>query len=112
MKHEDIKLILNDDGYVGKEITVCGWIRAIRKNKSILFLEINDGTSLKNLQLVVDYALTTAENLFGKLSVGSSIAVNGVVVNSINQNQKIELNVKKIKLFGKCPNDYPIQRKK
>ena len=40
MKHEDIKLILNDDGYVGKEITVCGWIRAIRKNKSILFLEL------------------------------------------------------------------------
>ena len=59
MKHEDIKLILNNDEYIGKEITVCGWIRAIRKNKSILFLEINDGTSLKNLQLVVDYALIT-----------------------------------------------------
>lgn len=37
MKHEDIKLILNNDEYIGKEITVCGWIRAIRKNKSILF---------------------------------------------------------------------------
>lgn len=112
MKHEDIKLILNNDEYIGKEITVCGWIRAIRKNKSILFLEINDGTSLKNLQLVVDYALITTEKLFSKLNIGSSIAVNGIVVNSINSSQKIELEVKEIKLLGKCPNDYPIQRKK
>lgn len=101
MKHEDIKLILNNDEYIGKEITVCGWIRAIRKNKSILFLEINDGTSLKNLQLVVDYALITTEKLFSKLSIGSSIAVNGIVVNSINSSQKIELEVKEIKLLGK-----------
>ena len=55
MKHEDIKLLLNQKEYIEREVTVCGWIRAIRKSKNMCFLEINDGTSLKNLQLVVDY---------------------------------------------------------
>lgn len=112
MKHEDIKLLLSDDEYIGKEITVCGWVRAVRKLKNICFVEINDGTSLKNLQLVVDYANSENERFFNKLNIGSSIAVNGNVVISMSQNQKIELNVKKAQLLGNCPSDYPIQRKK
>ena len=112
MQHEDIKLILNQSEYIGEEITVCGWVRTIRKSKNMYFVEINDGTSLKNLQLVVDYASQQSVDLFNKLNIGSSIAVSGIVVNSLNQNQNIELNVKNIQLLGDCPNDYPIQRKK
>lgn len=112
MKHEDIKLIYTREEYLGKKVTVCGWVRTIRKSKNMCFVEINDGTSLKNLQLVVE--LNNSENIefFSKLSVGSSIAVNGLIVKSLNENQKVELNVNNAQLLGDCPKDYPIQRKK
>ncbi len=112
MKHEDIKLLLNRDEYIEKEITVCGWVRTIRKSKNMCFAEINDGTSLKNLQLVVDFNDPENAEFFNNLNVGSSIAVNGTIVKSMNQNQKVELNVKNAQLLGDCPSDYPIQRKK
>jgi len=112
MKHEDIKLVYNGEEYIGKEITVCGWVRTIRKSKNMCFVEINDGTSLKNLQLVVDNNNSETMEFFKNLNVGSSIAVNGVIVASMNQNQKVELEVKTAKLLGDCPTDYPIQKKK
>ena len=111
MKHEDIKLIYSKEEYIGKEITVCGWVRTIRKSKNMCFVEINDGTSLKNLQLVIDNNSKNSE-FFNKLNIGSSISVIGTVVNSMNQNQKVELNVKSAELLGYCPEDYPIQKKK
>ena len=111
MKHEDIKLILNQEEYVDKKITVCGWVRAIRKSKNMCFVEINDGTSLKNLQLVVNYDCTKNQEVFNNLNIGSSIAVNGIIVTSMNQNQTVELNVESAQLLGDCPNDYPIQKK-
>ena len=55
MKHEDIKDLLNKENNVGKEITVCGWIKTIRRLKNVCFIEINDGTDFNNLQLVVEY---------------------------------------------------------
>lgn len=109
MKHEDIKDLLNKGNNVGKEITVCGWIKTIRRLKNICFIEINDGTDFNNLQLVVEYNNMT---LLDDLKVGSSISATGVVSDSLNSLQKIELNVKSMQLFGDCPNDYPIQRKK
>ena len=112
MKHEDIKLILSKEEYVGKKITVCGWVRAIRKSKNMCFVEINDGTSLKNLQLVVDYDCDNNKEIFNRLNLGSSVVVNGTIVTSMNQNQVVELNVESAQLIGDCPSDYPIQKKK
>lgn len=112
MKHEDIKLILNKEEYVGKKITVCGWVRAIRKSKNMCFVEINDGTSLKNLQLVVDYDCDNNKEFFNRLNLGSSVVVKGTVVTSMNHNQVVELNVESAQLIGDCPSDYPIQKKK
>ena len=112
MKHEDIKLINNKDEYIEKDVIVCGWIRTIRKSKNACFIELNDGTSLKNLQLVVDKDNDKLFSFCSNLTIGSSIAVNGKVVKSLNKNQKVELNVKDIKILGKCPSDYPIQKKK
>ena len=48
MKHEDVKIINTDEGYIGKSVIVCGWIKAINKSKNICFIELNDRTSLKN----------------------------------------------------------------
>ena len=55
MKHTDIKNIITDAAsYIGKETTVCGWVRTSRNSKSVAFVEVNDGTSLKNIQVVVE----------------------------------------------------------
>lgn len=112
MKHEDIKLIYDNNKYVGESITVCGWVRRIRMSKNMCFVEINDGTSLKNLQLVVDNSNEKLYMFFSNLNIGSSIAAYGEIVNSINSNQNVELNVSDVQLFGNCPSDYPIQKKK
>ena len=112
MKHEDIKLLITNKDYIGKNVTVCGWIKTIRKSKNMCFIEVNDGTSLKNLQLVVDYSDLENKSFFENLNVGSSIVVDGKVVKSINDKQNVELNVGGVKLIGDCPNDYPIQKKK
>ena len=112
MKHEDIKLINEDEKYIGKEVTVCGWIKTIRKSKNVCFVELNDGTSLKNLQLVINNYNDKIFNLCNVLTVGSSISATGTVVKSINANQNIEMNINNMQLIGKCPNDYPIQKKR
>lgn len=107
MKHEDIKKVLEEDRYIGEDITICGWIRTIRKTKNMSFIELNDGTSLTNLQIV-----TKNNDLEENLKVGASIMVTGKVVSSLNKNQKVEINASIIKVIGKCPYDYPIQKKK
>ena len=54
MKHIDIKNILIDDSYIDKELVICGWIKTIRKTKQYFFIELSDGTSMQNLQIIVD----------------------------------------------------------
>lgn len=112
MKHEDIKLVLNDNDYIGKNITICGWVKTIRKYKNMCFIEINDGTTLKNLQLVVNNNDGENGKIFSNLSIGSSISVDGLVVEATNENQKVEIEVKGVKILGNCSPDYPIQKKK
>ena len=112
MKHEDIKLVLKNGEYIGRNITICGWVKTIRRSKNMCFVELNDGTSLKNLQLVIDNSNETNKTFYEKLNVGASIVVKGNVVNSMNKNQNIELNVESSELLGDCPTDYPIQKKK
>lgn len=112
MKHSDIKLVLNDNKYVGENLTICGWVKTIRNSKNVFFIEINDGTSLKNLQLIVNKGDENINKFFEKLTVGSSIEVNGNIVLSPNENQKVEMHVINAELLGSCPLDYPIQKKK
>ena len=54
MKHIDIQVLRTDAAYIGKEVVVCGWVRTSRDSKNVAFLELNDGTSLKHLQIVLD----------------------------------------------------------
>ena len=106
----DVKdLLLND--YIGKEVTVQGWIRNHRKQKDFGFIDFNDGTFFKNLQMVYDNELSNFDEL-QKLHIGSAITVTGTVVKSEGAGQNIELKVKDLKLEGDCPEDYPIQPKR
>ena len=114
MKHVDIVEVMTDKSFVGKEVTVCGWVRTARDSKTMAFIELNDGTSLKHIQLVVDketFAKADAMSDFTKL--GCSLKVVGTVVPSaVAQDGGVEINVSDIELLGPCPEDYPLQKKR
>jgi len=96
--------------YTGKEVTVCGWVKTSRDSKNMAFLEINDGTALKHLQIVIDKDKLGEIDKFSKL--GSALQVVGTVVKSEIVEGNLELNASKIELIGDCPLDYPIQKKR
>ena len=90
-------------------VKIGGWVRAFRGNK---FIELNDGSSLKNIQCVINPEATDTETL-KHISVGSSIIISGNIVKSIGSGQKIEISVEEISIIGRSdPEKYPIQPKK
>lgn len=109
MKHTDINDILNGKISYGNEVTVCGWIRTSRDSKNMAFLEINDGTSLKHLQIVIDKSVIL--NLNPECTkLGASVKVKGTAVES--RQGGTEINAEEIFLLGKSPAEYPLQKKR
>ncbi len=109
MENVDIALILTDKSYVGKDVVVAGWVRTARDSKTMAFLALNDGTSLKHLQIVVNKA-EYAGDLGGVLKNGVSVKVEGKVVPALKEGD-VEINATSIQLLGDCPSDYPLQKK-
>ncbi len=89
-----------------------GWVRTKRDSKNVCFLDLNDGSSLKGLQLVVDKASFNNDNLLDSISTGAAVSAKGKIVPSMGGNQKVEMNVESLTLVGACPNDYPLQKKR
>ena len=114
MKHVDIIEVMTDKEYVGKEVTVCGWVRTARDSKTMAFIELNDGTTLKHIQLVVDKeTFGKADKMSEFTKLGCSLKVVGTVVPSaVAQDGGVEINVADIELLGACPEDYPLQKKR
>lgn len=110
MKHTDIKQLFSESQkFVNGNVTVCGWVRTWRDSKTIAFIELNDGTSLKNLQLVIDKE-KTAESMFKPaLVVGCALQVEGKFIPS--EKNQFELAVSNLVVLGGCPQDYPLQKK-
>lgn len=109
MKHIDIKEILTNKELVGQQVTVCGWVRTSRNSKNVAFIELNDGTSLANVQLVIDKA---ADPDFKDIPrVGTSLKAVGKLVEARNNTVEINLEPKDITVLGECPQDYPLQKK-
>ena len=106
----DVKDLLKND-FIGKEVTVQGWIRNHRKQKDFGFIDFNDGTFFKNLQIVYDSGLSNFEEI-QKLHIGSAITAHGLIINSEGAGQSIEMKLIELKLEGDCPEDYPIQPKR
>ncbi len=102
---EDIK------SYFGKEVKIGGWIRTVRDNKNFAFVELNDGSFFKSLQVVVDGSLENFSEVV-KLGVGSSITVIGEVVESKGEKQAFEIKAIKVEVEGESPEDYPLQKKR
>lgn len=110
MKHIDIADIFEKKEYIDTSVTVCGWVRTSRDSKNMAFLELNDGTSFKHLQIVIDKAVLSDISEFMKL--GSSLKVSGKVVKSVVAADSVEINAESIELLGKCPPEYPLQKKR
>ena len=110
MKHIDIIDILKNSEYIGNKVTVCGWVRTSRDSKNMAFLELNDGTSLKHLQIVIEKSVMDDISAFMKL--GSSLMVEGTVVKSVVAADSVEINAEKITVLGECPPEYPLQKKR
>jgi len=96
---------------VGSEITLRGWVRSRRDSKGITFVELNDGSRFKSMQLVVEAGAVPEETL-KLVTTGSGIAANGVLVESPAKGQAVELKVSSIAIYGTAdPATYPLQKK-
>jgi len=96
---------------LGSDVLVKGWVRTKRGNKNILFIALNDGSTINNIQVVVD-AASFDENLLKDISTGACIGVTGKLVESQGQGQSVEINAAAIDLYGKSDAEtYPLQKK-
>ncbi len=94
------------------DITVQGWVRTKRDAKNFVFLEINDGSSLKGIQVVVDKGSDALVEVLNAISTGSAVEVKGDLVESQGQGQRVEVQGKSILHVGDAPQDYPLQKKR
>lgn len=96
---------------VGREVTLRGWVRSRRDSKGVTFIELNDGSRFKSMQLVVESGIVPAD-LLKQVTTGSSIAARGVLVESPAKGQPVELKVAGVHLYGTAdPATYPLQKK-
>ena len=98
-----------DESQIGKELLVKGWVRTFRSNR---FIALNDGSTINNLQAVVDFE-NENENELKRITTGASIQVIGEVIASQGRGQKVELVVKSFQILGDAhPDEFPLQPKK
>ncbi len=108
MQNIDISTILsNGKDYVGKVVQVAGWVRTARDSKTMAFLAINDGTSLKHLQIVIDKEKFSDTSF---VKGGISVLCEGEVVPAMKEGD-VEINATSVEVLGDCPSDYPLQKK-
>ncbi|MGL4799925.1 MAG: asparagine--tRNA ligase [Cellulosilyticaceae bacterium] len=92
-------------------LTVAGWVRTVRDSKTFGFIELNDGTFFKSVQIVFGDELANFKEI-AKLGVGASIIVTGEVVLTPNQKQAFEIKATEVVVEGTCPPEYPLQKKR
>ena len=102
-------MLIEDANSIGKEVTVKGWVRTFRANR---FIALNDGSTLQNLQCVVDFE-NLEEALLKQINTGAALAVKGELVASQGKGQSVEIQVTELTVLGGAdPEQYPIQPKK
>ena len=112
MERTEIRKLYNTfKSLTGQEVVVCGWVRTIRDSKTFGFIEINDGSYFKNLQIVFDNTLSNFAEI-AKLNVGSAIVVKGNVVETPQAKQPFEIKASQIDIEGASAPEYPLQKKR
>jgi asparaginyl-tRNA synthetase len=110
MKRIKVKELLSTP-LLGSDVLVKGWVRTKRGNRNIVFIALNDGSTINNIQVVADTA-SFDENLIKDISTGACIAVTGKIVESQGQGQTVEINAATIEIYGKSDAEtYPLQKK-
>ena len=94
----------------GHEVLVKGWVRTKRGSKSVNFIALNDGSTIKNVQIVADLEKFSDE-LMKQITTGACLSVKGTMVESIGSGQAVEVQAKEIEVLGLCGDDYPMQKK-
>ena len=110
MKHTDISEIFKNSDLLETQVTVCGWVRTSRDSKSMAFIELNDGTTLKHLQIVINKA--DFDDISDYMKLGTALKVTGKTVKSAVAADSVEINAESIAVLGECPPDYPLQKKR
>ncbi len=108
MKRYSVADILRSENYL-QELTIKGWVRTFRSNR---FIALNDGSTIKNIQCVIDFESTNQE-LLKRITTGAAVAIKGTLVESQGKGQTVEIKVSEIEILGDSnPEEYPIQPKK
>lgn len=99
------------ESFIGKEVEIEGWIKTKRSSKKLGFIELNDGTFFKNLQVIYEENINDFDHI-DKLPIYTAIKVIGMVVETPNAKQPFEIRANEISVLAPSDNDYPIQKKK
>ena len=94
----------------GAMVNVKGWVRTRRGSKQVNFIALNDGSTINNVQIVVDLA-NFDEELLKLITTGACLSVNGELVKSVGSGQAAEIQAREIEVLGTCDNTYPLQKK-
>lgn len=96
---------------VDRNVNAKGWVRTKRGNKQVAFVALNDGSTINNIQIVIDIA-NFDENLVKNITTGASVSVNGTLVKSMGKGQSVEIQAKEVKIYGTADAEtYPLQKK-
>ena len=113
MKRQKISGIFADaSSFDGQELTVCGWVRTVRDMKNFGFIELNDGSCFKSLQVVFERSSLNNYEQIAKQNVGAALIVHGTLVLTPQAKQPFELKADKIEVEGPSTPDYPLQKKR
>ncbi len=108
-KRFKVKDILNDNIEEYEDVLVMGWVKTFRSSKNIAFIELNDGSSFENLQIVV---LSPEEFPLDDIANGASLRVEGYLDKIEGREQSVEMKAEKIEVLGEAPEDYKLQKKR
>ncbi len=114
LKRQRVKDLLRGDvkALLGQQVNVKGWVRTRRGNNNIAFIALNDGSIVHNIQIVVDVQQFNNEDMLRRITTGSCVSVNGLLVESQGKGQQVEIQASEIEVYGSAdPEKYPLQKK-
>lgn len=105
-------LLENGSEKIGSPVLIKGWVRTLRDQKKFAFIELNDGSSLSNIQVIANADLDNYNDVVDKATTGAAVEVEGELVQSPAKGQSVEIRAQKIEIVGLCDADYPLQKKR
>lgn len=107
-----VAAVKSDPTLINSEISIKGWVRTIRLQKSFAFLELNDGSTVSNLQIILNSTLPSYEELVNRVQTGACVSISGTLVPSLGGKQAVEIQAKEVEILGNAPTDFVLQKKR